>query len=243
MKKLNVFVFRKYIVNLCIAGLLVIIGLAVYFGVNFSRTEQEVSAQNAIYQGDTSSNKISLMVNVCWGSEYLADMLQTLEEKNAKVTFFVGGTWVAGNEDILIEMVEKGHELGNHAYSHKDHDELTRESSKKEISTTHNLIKSVTGVEPTLFAPPSGAYNNTTVEVASELGYKTIMWTRDTIDWRDQDVNLIYNRAVEGAKGGDLILMHPTACTKDALGKIIDTLQSKGFELVTVSENLAGLEN
>lgn len=244
MKKLNVFIFRKYVVNLCIAGLLVLIGLAVYFGVTFSNSNQEVSSsQGAIYQGDTASNKISLMINVCWGTEYLADMLQTLEEKNAKVTFFVGGTWVAGNEEILIEMVEKGHEIGNHAYSHKDHDKLTRESCEKEISTTHALIKSMIGKDATLFAPPSGAYNEQTVEVASSLGYKTIMWTRDTIDWRDQDADLIYNRAIDGAKGGDLILMHPTACTRDALGRIIDTLQGQGFELVTVSENLSGLEN
>lgn len=244
MKKLNVFIFRKYVVNLCIAFLLVIIGLAVYFGVTFNKTGEEVSAtQGAIYQGDTSSNKISLMINVCWGTEYLADMLQILEEKNAKVTFFVGGTWVAGNDEILLDMVEKGHEIGNHAYSHKDHDKLDRDSVKKEISTTHSLIKSVIAKDATLFAPPSGAYNKQTVEVANELGYKTIMWTRDTIDWRDQDADLIYNRAIDGAKGGDLILMHPTACTRDALGRIIDTLQSQGFELVTVSENLSGIAN
>lgn len=244
MKKLNVFVFRKYIVNLCILGLIAIIGVAVAFGVTLNKDSQEAStAQGAIYQGDTSSNKISLMINVCWGTEYLGDMLDTLEEKGVKATFFVGGVWAADNEELLVSMVEKGHEIGNHAYSHKDHDKLTAESSKKEISTTHNLVKSITGVEMNLFAPPSGAYNSQTVECAEELGYKTIMWTRDTIDWRDQDVDLIYNRAIENAKGGDFILMHPTECTRDALAKIIDTLTSQGFELVTVSDNLAGLQS
>ncbi len=244
MKKLNVFIFRKYVVNICIGCLLVLIGLAVYFGVTFGGTNKETSAgQGAIYQGDTSSNKISLMINVCWGTEYLNDMLEILNEKNAKVTFFVGGTWVADNEQVLVQMAENGHEIGNHAYSHKDHDKLTAESSKKEISTTHALVKSMIGKDMTLFAPPSGAYNSQTVEVAEELGYKTIMWTRDTIDWRDQDADLIYNRAIEGAKGGDLILMHPTECTLEALPRIIDTLQSQGFELVTVSNNLSGLEN
>ena len=75
--------------------------------------------------------------------------------------------------------------------------------------------------------------------VATELGYKTIMWTRDTIDWRDKDQELIYNRAIKDAKGGDLILMHPTACTLEALEKIIINLQEQGFELTTVSENLS----
>lgn len=240
MKKLNVFVFRKYIVNLCIFGLIVLIGLAVVFGVNYNSTETETSAsQGAVYQGNTSSNKISLMINVCWGTEYLGDMLKILEEKNVKVTFFVGGVWAADNEEILIQMVEKGHEIGNHAYSHKDHDKLTKESSRQEILTTHNLVKSIVGKEMNLFAPPSGAYNSQTVEVAKELGYKTIMWTRDTIDWRDQDVNTIYNRAINNAKGGDLILMHPTEATKNALPKIIDALQSQGFELVSVSDNIS----
>ena len=243
MKKLNVFIFRKYIVNLCIFGLVVLVGIAALVGVNFSgrNSAETATSQGAIYQGDTSSNKISLMINVCWGTEYLGDMLQTLEEKNAKVTFFVGGVWAADNEALLLDMVEKGHEIGNHAYSHKDHDKLTKESSKKEISTTHNLVHSITGKDMNLFAPPSGAYNSQTVEAAKELGYKTIMWTRDTIDWRDQDVETIYNRAVNNAKGGDLILMHPTACTRDALSRIIDTLTSQGFELVSVGENLAGL--
>ncbi len=245
MKKLNVFIFRKYIVNLCILGLVVIIGLAVAFGVNFNgkKAQETSAAQGAIYQGDTSSNKISLMINVCWGTEYLGDMLDTLDAKGAKVTFFVGGVWAADNEKMLLEMVERGHEIGNHAYSHKDHDKLTKQSSIKEISTTHKLVKSITAKEMNLFAPPSGAYNAQTVEAAESLGYKTIMWTRDTIDWRDQDVNTIYNRAVGNAAGGDLILMHPTACTRDALGKIIDTLQGQGFELVTVSDNLSGVQN
>ena len=182
------------------------------------------------------------MINVYWGTEYLGDMLDILDEKDVKATFFVGGVWAADNEELLVSMVERGHELGNHAYSHKDHDKLTAESSKKEISTTHNLVKSITGKEMNLFAPPSGAFNSQTIECAEELGYKTIMWTRDTIDWRDQDADLIYNRAIENAKGGDFILMHPTESTLEALAKIIDTLQGQGFELVTVSNNLAGIE-
>ena len=90
-----------------------------------------------------------------------------------------------------------------------------------------------------LFAPPSGAYSKTTVEVASNLGYQTIMWTRDTIDWRDKDADLIYSRAVKDAKGGDLVLMHPTEKTLEALENIIITLQEKGLKVTTVSDTLS----
>ncbi len=244
MKKLNVFVFKKWIVNFCIVALVILCGFAVYLGVTLNSSKETSSKSlGEIRCGDTSSNKISLMINVCWGEEYLADMLDILDEKGVKVTFFVGGVWAADNEELVIDMVERGHELGNHAYSHKDHDKLTKESSKKEISTTHNLVKSICGKEMTLFAPPSGAFNANTVAAANELGYKTILWTRDTIDWRDQDENKITSRAVENAKGGDLILMHPTECTLKALGNIIDSLKGAGFSLVSVSENLSTLNS
>ena len=91
-----------------------------------------------------------------------------------------------------------------------------------------------------LFAPPSGAYNKTTVEIAKQLGYKTIMWTegRDTIDWRDKDSEIVFQRAVKNAKGGDFVLMHPSLHTKNALEKIITTLQGQGFEICSVTKNL-----
>jgi peptidoglycan/xylan/chitin deacetylase (PgdA/CDA1 family) len=107
-----------------------------------------------------------------------------------------------------------------------------------EIQTCHEIVKEVLGIEMELFAPPGGSYNSNTIKAAEFLNYKTIMWTRDTIDWRDHDAALIYNRAVTNMMGGDLILMHPTENTADALSDIIDYAKSHNFELVTVSENL-----
>ena len=89
-----------------------------------------------------------------------------------------------------------------------------------------------------LFAPPSGAYDKLTVSCADSLGYKTIMWTRDTIDWRDHDADLIYNRAIKNASGGDLVLMHPTQSTVEALPRIIEYFQTNGFNLTTVSQTI-----
>ena len=89
-----------------------------------------------------------------------------------------------------------------------------------------------------LFAPPGGSYNSNTTKAAEFLGYKTIMWTRDTIDWRDHNTSLIYNRAVVDMCGGDLILMHPTENTVEALANIICYAKNHGFKLTTVSETL-----
>lgn len=191
------------------------------------------------YSGNEESNKISLMINVYWGTEYLDGMLQILDKYDVKTTFFVGGTWAVKESDMLEKIYEKGHEIGNHGYTHKDQDKLNREQNQKEILTTHNIVKDLLNIDMNLFAPPSGAYSKTTVEVASSLGYQTIMWTRDTIDWRDKDADLIYSRAVKDAKGGDLVLMHPTEKTLEALENIIITLQEKGLKVTTVSDTLS----
>ena len=86
-----------------------------------------------------------------------------------------------------------------------------------------------------LFAPPSGAFDDELVEIATNLNYKTIMWTHDTIDWRDKDTDLIYKRATKNLSNGDLILMHPTANTLDALSNILAYAKNNGFNSTTVS--------
>jgi len=237
MKKVYVVYFRKYVASIIIAISVFVVGAVAVFGQTDTILTNNV-VNGVIYSGNENSNNVSLIINVYWGEEYLDDMLDILKEKKAKATFFVGGTWAVKNEDLLKRMKEDGHELGNHGYSHKDCDKLSKQQLEDEISKTHAIVKCFTGDEMKLFMPPSGAYDSLTVEVADDLGYKTIMWSRDTIDWRDQNKNLILSRATQDGKGGDLILMHPTLETKNALGEIIDYYISNGYNLVTVSKNI-----
>ena len=90
----------------------------------------------------------------------------------------------------------------------------------------------------TLFAPPSGAVNDNTIQAANALGYNVIMWSRDTIDWRDHDANLIYERATKKLGNGELVLMHPTAETAQALPKILEYCKNNNLNVVPVSSNI-----
>ena len=110
--------------------------------------------------------------------------------------------------------------------------------NKNEIENCHKIVKAVLGVDMNLFAPPSGSFSAYTLDIPQEIGYNTIMWSLDTIDWRDKDVSLIVKRATEKACGGDLILMHPTKETLEALPTIIDKLLLKGLTVAKVSEVL-----
>lgn len=240
MKKLHFWTVngKRVLTNVIIIVLLCAVSCVAVYGVNFTTSSTIING--VYYRGDENSNKVSLMINVYWGTEYLDEMLQILEDNDVTTTFFVGGTWAVMESEMLGKIYNAGHEIGNHGYYHKDQGKLSAEKNYEEISTTHKLVKSLIGLDMNLFAPPSGSYNKKTVEVANQLGYKTIMWTdgRDTIDWRDKDREIIYNRAIKNCKGGDLVLMHPTEATKNALERIIKTLKEKGFELCTVSQNI-----
>ena len=138
-------------------------------------------------------------------------------------------------ETMLLEMV--GNIAGEEIREYEK--EMLREY-KKEISACNEFIERAIGVKPVLFAPPSGAYNENTLNACKQLQMKTVLWSRDTIDWRDKNSALIYTRATKDIKNGDFILMHPMKETADALSDILDTYEKQSLTTVTVSENLQG---
>ena len=194
---------------------------------------------SAIYNGNRDNKNVSLMFNVYENTEVVNGIIDLLNNCGVKATFFVGGCWADDNAETLIEIVNSGHELANHGYFHKDHKKLDYEKNKQEIELTGTIVKALSGYQTTLFAPPSGSYSSITLEVASDLGYKVIMWSKDTIDWRDSDTSIIYKRATKNPENGDLILMHPKKHTLSVLNDIINYYKGIGFNIVTVSENIA----
>lgn len=228
--------FLYIIANVIIVAVISLVGI-----VSFASPIVSVSylkTNEAIYQGNTNNNNISLMFNVYWGTEYIEPILDILMSNNVAATFFVGGSWLAQNNDTFDLILNANSEIGNHGYNHKDHAKLTKQQNKDEISATHTLVKNLADLDMCLFAPPSGSYNKQTLDIANELGYKTVMWSKDTIDWRDQNADLIYSRATTNLSNGDLILMHPTEKTLQALDRIIKEIKKQGFKLVHVSKNI-----
>ena len=194
------------------------------------------SMENEIYRcGNENSQAVSLMFNVYWGTEEVYRILDILEIYEAKATFFIGGCWADDNVDCLRTIYEKGHEIGNHGYFHKDHEKLNLVQNQKEISDCNRFIELTLGEAPKLFAPPSGAYNENTITASKALGMKTILWSKDTIDWRDKNASLIYTRATKNVKSGDFILMHPMKETADALNDILKYYKNNQLKVVTFS--------
>lgn len=223
-------------------NLLIVCCIVSVFGVCFWTDESVIvssTGYKAIYRGNEQKSNVSLCINIYWGTEYVEDMLKILKQEDAKATFFVGGCWASQNSDMLKKIYADGHEIGNHGYYHKDHKSIDYNRNLQEIEYNHKLVKEILGIDMSLFMPPSGSYGLQTLEAAEKLGYTTIMWSKDTIDWRDKDTNLIVKRATKNLQNGDIILMHPTECTRDALKTIVEIIKSSGFVLSTVSQNIA----
>ena len=228
--------FYMIISNSLIA--LMLLSLSVITFVDPVKSVVMQDALRVYYNGNTNNKNVSLMFNVYWGNEYLTPILNILKEEGIKTTFFVGGVWVDKYPELLLDIVADEHEIGNHGYFHKSHDELNYQQNQDEIFNNHKLVKQLINVDMNLFAPPSGAFNETTLQVAKNLGYSVIMWTKDTVDWRDADADIIYNRAIKNLKNGDLILMHPTKATTTALPNVIKQIKQNGYNIVNVSKNI-----
>lgn len=190
-----------------------------------------------IYRGNPHKQMVSLMVNVAWGTEFLPSILETLEEHDVKVTFFIDGQWLESHEEMAYSMLQSGHELGNHAYSHPDLRRMDTTAIRTEIEKTQQLIEEL-GTQSLLFAPPSGAYDERVVQLADIYGMKTILWTLDTVDWKKPSKEEIVNRIIPNLENGALILMHPTETTAQALPELIEGIRGEELHIDTVSELL-----
>ncbi len=194
---------------------------------------------NPIYKGNPRKPMVSFMINVAWGDEHLPSILQTLEKENVHATFFFDGSWLSKHVDTAKQIGAKGHELSNHAYSHKNMSQLGRSAAVSEIEKTERLLRESLGIQNKLFAPPSGDFDTETVVIAKELGLRTVLWTIDTVDWRKPEPAWIVRRITSRLEPGAMILMHPTASSSAALEEMIHAIKSKGLSIGTVSELLS----
>jgi len=181
---------------------------------------------------------VALTVNVDWGEEYLPSMLETLTNAEVKATFFLTGRWAQKNPDLTKAIYAAGHEIGNHGYSHPHPNKLTKQRNQQEIIRTQETIAAIIPWQTTVFAPPYGEAGTQVLEAAGELGYATILWTIDTVDWKEGTSSNQILQRVFGSKlkPGAIVLIHPTANTAKALPKMITGLREKGYQFRTVSE-------
>ncbi len=127
--------------------------------------------------------------------------------------------------------------FGNHSNSHPHVNNLSYEQNLDEIKKCTEKIKNITGKEVNLYRAPFGEYNDTVIKASIDNGYKTIQWSIDTLDYQGLDESQMVDRINKNLKNGSIILMHNgTENTANSLDGIIKNIQSKGYNIVKVSD-------
>ncbi len=162
-------------------------------------------------------------------------VLDILYENQVPATFFVCGKSIDGNEDLLKDIVENGHELGNHTNTHPDLTTLTQQEIQSEINLTQQKVsKIVPNYSLYYFRPPYGRYNDTVTNSTTD---QIVLWDVDSDDWEATDIQTIYNHVFDNVKDQDIIIFHDdNQLTVHALKQIIPTLKANGFQFVTLSQ-------
>lgn len=223
MRKIYPFV-KSFMIYFLIVIIIVGLGVGVVLTPNGNAKQVDAPKTNG-------ENGITLTFNVYQGKEQVESILRILKDYNVGATFFIGGCWANKNAETVRKIDKLGFVLGSHGYYHYDHSKLDYRKNYDEIKKSIDCLESIINKKITLFAPPSGAYNDQTLSACSDLGLSVILWSKDTIDWRDQDVDIIVERATENLKQNDIILMHPTKATVIALPKIIENIFSQNMKI------------
>ena len=197
------------------------------------------SRELPIYCVQTDQKKIALTFDAAWGNEDTADLLSILARNQIHATFFLTGSWIDAYPDDVKAIAAAGHDIGNHSQTHPEMSTLSKEQIRDELMQVHKNVKELTGQNMCFFRPPYGDYNNLLIQTATECGYLSIQWDIDSLDWKNYGIQSIIDKTALNPElsNGSIILMHNGAkYTKDALETVISTLQSKGYEFVTLSE-------
>lgn len=207
-------------------------------------TAASQSVWDEITSGDPNGDLVALTFDAGSVDGPAESILDTLRERGLRLTFFLTGQWVESYPALARRVAEDGHELANHSYYHPDLTGLSNAQVRWELDYTDGIIQSKLGrTSRPWFRPPFGARNQRVLDLARELGFRSIYWTLDSGDWRANATGAgVLTRVLKSAGPGDIVVHHVAAdATAQALPGIIDGLQSRGLRIVTVSELLGAL--
>jgi peptidoglycan/xylan/chitin deacetylase (PgdA/CDA1 family) len=178
---------------------------------------------------------------------YTPKILDILKEKNVPATFFLIGKNVEAYPDIAKRIVQEGHLIGNHTYTHKSLIPLSARATCEEIKKAEKAIEDATGIRPTLFRPPRGLYSSYATKLLRDERYTIVLWDVSAMDWAELPPKNIVTNVTGRVKPGSIILLHDSgdivtfkggnrSSTVKALPEIIDNLRAGGYEFVTVDQ-------
>lgn len=195
---------------------------------------------NGIALGNSEKKYVYLTFDEGYEAGYTPQILATLKENQVKATFFITAHYVNTQPDLVKQMIDEGHIIGNHTVNHKSMPDLTDEKIKTEIMDLHQTIYEKFGYEMKYLRPPMGEYSQRTLTLIKNLGYKTVMWSFAYQDWdeknqpNEQDS---LKKILDNTHNGEIILLHGNSKTNtNILGQMIQNIRQQGYEFKSLDE-------
>lgn len=214
---------------------LLLLVFAYALGVMMSIGMQKLDVMS--YSAKTADkNKVAITFDDGPNPEYTVELLEGLQKRGVKATFFVLGAEVEKYPDIVKKIDDGGHLIGVHSYEHVNFGQIGDEAAIEQIEKTQEAIHNVTGKYAGYIRPPYGCWKKS---LDVEVPLIEVLWDIDPLDWATKDADTVVQRILKGVPEGSIILLHDASQSSvKAAFSVIDILQQENYEFVTVEDLL-----
>ena len=225
-----------------VSGLGMILAILLIFWAVSSPAIVGVSAAKRslpVYSVERDDKLVALSFDAAWGNEDTQTLIDILNARQVRATFFVVGDWAERYPESVEALSQAGHEVMNHSSHHAHFSQLSSEEIKSDLNACNEKISAITGVSPSLFRCPYGEYDDHVIQAVRENGMTAVQWDVDSLDWKGISASEIRDRVLKNVRPGSIVLFHNAAeHTPEALPEILDSLLRDGYTIVPVSELL-----
>ena len=205
----------------------------------------QLQKYDAVYLGNTEEKVLYLTFDAGYENGCTAKILDVLKKHNISAAFFLVGHYMQSNPDLVKRMVSEGHTVGNHTMHHYDMSKLSQKAAfEKELKDLEDTFRQVTGGElPKFYRPPQGIYSEENLQMAKELGYKTVFWSLAYVDWNNDSqptAEYAFSKLLPRTHNGAVVLLHSTSATNAAiLDELLTKWEQQGYRFAPISELFA----
>lgn len=209
---------------------------------NANVTSEELKKYGAYYIGDTNKKVIYLTFDAGYENGYTIKILDVLKKHNVPATFFIVGNYIKTSPDLVKRMIEEGHHVGNHTFSHPNMSKMaSKDAFRKELEDLEHVFEKATGQKMIkYYRPPQGKYSESNLRRANELGYKTFFWSLAYVDWytdKQPTKDEAFKKLIGRIHPGAIVLLHSTSKTNsEVLDELLTRWKEMGYTFASLDD-------
>ena len=205
------------------------------------KQNKEILEKNSgICLGNKEEKIIYITFDEGYEAGYTPQILESLKINEVKATFFLTAHYVNTQPELVKQMIDEGHIVGNHTVNHKSMPSLSEEQIKKEVMELHQAVYEKFGYEMKYLRPPMGEFSEKTLQITNSLGYKNVMWSFAYEDWNENkqpDKTKSKEKILNNLHNGEIMLLHGNSKTNtEILDTIIKEAKNMGYEFKSLDE-------